>query len=57
MAEILLPGYDYYHSFGIFTYLTSNLNNSEIEKQYALRVRSMLREMYNLVAFARDKRK
>jgi hypothetical protein len=60
MAEILLSRYDYYHSFGMLTHLTTNLNSSEIEKQYGLRVRSRLREMFNLVAFpadAVDKRK
>jgi hypothetical protein len=60
MAEILLSCYDYYHSFGMLTHLTTNLNSVEIEKQYGVRVRSRLREMFNLVAFpadARDKRK
>jgi hypothetical protein len=60
MVEILLSRYDYYHSFGMQTHLTTNLNSSEIEKQYGLRVRSRLREMFNLVAFpgdAEDKRK
>ena len=60
MAEILLSRYDYYHSFGMLTHLTTNLNSTEIEKQYGLRVRSRLREMFNLIAFpadAVDKRK
>ena len=42
------------------THLTTNLNSIEIEKQYGLRVRSRLREMFNLVAFpgdAMDKRR
>ena len=60
MAEIILSRYDYYHSFGMQTHLTTNLNSSEIEKQYGLRVRSRLREMFNLIAFPAetpDKRK
>jgi hypothetical protein len=36
------------------THLTTNLNSGEIEKQYGLRVRSRLREMFNLVAFPED---
>jgi hypothetical protein len=60
MAEVLLSPYDYYHSFRMQTHLTTNLNSTEIENQYGLRVRSRLREMFNLVAFpgdAKDKRK
>jgi DNA replication protein DnaC len=60
MAEILLSRYDYFHSFGMVTHLTTNLNSTEIEKQYGLRVRSRLREMFNLIAFPAatgDKRK
>lgn len=54
MAEILLSRYEYYHSFGMLTHLTTNLNSSEIENQYGLRVRSRLREMFNLIAFPTD---
>ncbi len=60
MAEILLSRYDYYHSFEMLTHLTTNLNSTEIEKNYGLRVRSRLREMFNLIAFPEetpDKRK
>jgi len=44
----------------MLTHLTTNLNRSEIEKQYGLRVRNRLREMFNLIGFpadAVDKRK
>jgi DNA replication protein DnaC len=54
MAEILLSRYDYFHSFGMVTHLTTNLNSTQIEKQYGLRVRSRLREMFNLFAFPAD---
>jgi hypothetical protein len=59
MAEILLSRYDLYISKGIPTHLTTNLSASEIEEKYGNRVRSRMREMFNLVAFdknAGDKR-
>ena len=59
MAEILLSRYDLFISKGIPTHLTSNLSASEIEEKYGNRVRSRMREMFNLVAFdknAGDKR-
>jgi DNA replication protein DnaC len=54
MSEILLSRYDYFHSFGMLTHVTMNLNSAEIEKKYGLRVRSRMREMFNLVAFPAD---
>lgn len=60
MAEILLSRYDLFVSKGIPTHLTTNLSASEIEKKYGNRVRSRMREMFNLVAFDKesmDKRK
>jgi hypothetical protein len=59
MAEILLSRYDLFISKGIPTHLTTNLSASEIEGKYGNRVRSRMREMFNLVAFdknAGDKR-
>ena len=59
MAEILLSRYDLFHSFGMFTHITTNLNSIEIEERYGLRVRSRMRELFNLIAFppkAIDKR-
>jgi energy-coupling factor transporter ATP-binding protein EcfA2 len=59
MAEILLSRYDFFVSSQMLTHLTTNLNSSEIEEIYGVRVRSRLREMFNLIAFdanARDKR-
>jgi energy-coupling factor transporter ATP-binding protein EcfA2 len=59
MAEILLSRYDLFISRGMITHLTTNLNSSEIEILYGLRVRSRLRELFNLIAFdanANDKR-
>jgi energy-coupling factor transporter ATP-binding protein EcfA2 len=59
MAEILLSRYDYFISKKLKTHLTTNLSASEIETQYGNRVRSRMRQMFNLVAFdkeTRDKR-
>lgn len=60
MAEILLFRYDFFISSNLITHLTTNLSASEIETMYGNRVRSRMREMFNLVAFdskASDKRK
>ncbi|WP_245749071.1 ATP-binding protein [Draconibacterium orientale] len=59
MGEILLSRYDLFVSKGIPTHLTTNLSASEIEEKYGNRVRSRMREMFNLIAFdknAGDKR-
>ncbi len=54
MAEILLSRYDLFISQGIPTHATTNLNANELEKLYGNRVRSRLREMFNLVAFEKN---
>ncbi len=54
MAEILLSRYDLFISNNLITHLTTNLSASEIEEIYGNRVRSRLREMFNLIAFSRD---
>ncbi len=51
MAEILLSRYDLYISKRIQTHITTNLSASEIETQYGNRVRSRMRELFNLIAF------
>jgi DNA replication protein DnaC len=56
MAEILLSRYDYFISKKLKTHLTTNLSASEIETQYGNRVRSRMRQMFNLVAFDRETR-
>lgn len=59
MTEILLSRYDMFVSRQMITNITTNLNSSEIESLYGIRVRSRMREMFNLVSFekeARDKR-
>ncbi len=60
MAEILLSRYDLFVSQKLLTHLTTNLNSEEIEQMYGPRVRSRMREMFNLLSFdklAKDKRK
>ena len=59
MAEILLSRYDLFISKGIPTHVTTNLSASELEEKYGNRMRSRMREMFNLIAFdknSRDKR-
>lgn len=59
MAEILLSRYDMYISKNIKTHITTNLSASEIEAHYGNRVRSRMRELFNLIAYdktTKDKR-
>lgn len=60
MAEILLSRYDLFITHKTKTHATTNLNATELEKLYGNRVRSRMRELFNLIAFDRnttDKRK
>ena len=54
MAEILLSRYDLFLEHGILTHASSELSARELEDRYGKRVRSCMRSMFNLVAFARD---
>ena len=59
MAEILLSRYDLFISHNMLTHITTNLNSTEIEGLYGNRVRSRMREMFNLIGFdsgSEDKR-
>lgn len=65
IAEVILSRYDKFirkktHGFNnLHTTITTNLIASEIEKRYGERVRSRIREMFNLIHFskqAKDKR-
>ena len=51
MAEILLSRYDLFISNDMVTHATTNLAAVEIEAAYGNRVRSRLREMFNLISF------
>lgn len=60
MGEILLSRYDHFINNNMITNATTNLSASELESYYGNRVRSRMREMFNLIAFdseAKDKRK
>jgi len=54
MAEILLSRYDLFVSRKLITHITTNLSASEIEANYGNRVRSRMRELFNLIAFDSD---
>ncbi|WP_417857287.1 ATPase [Xanthomarina gelatinilytica] len=64
IGEILLSRYELYchpvESRRVKTHGTTNLNAQELEERYGNRVRSRMRELFNLIAFdknASDKRK
>jgi hypothetical protein len=54
MAEILLSRYDLFISHGLLTHATTNLNAKELETAYGSRVRSRMREMFNLIGFDKE---
>ncbi len=59
MGEILLSRHDLFLNKKIKTHATTNLNAAELEELYGIRVRSRMRQLFNLVAFDRaskDKR-
>jgi hypothetical protein len=67
MGEILLSRYDIYKNERApvlslskgKSHITTNLNAEELEARYGSRVRSRLREMFNLIGFdesSKDKR-
>jgi len=51
MGEILLSRYDHFISNHMLTHATTNLSASELESYYGNRVRSRMREMFNLIAY------
>ena len=51
MGEILLSRYELFLDHKVKTHATSNLNAQELEERYGNRVRSRMRELFNLVAF------
>lgn len=60
MGEIMLSRYEMFLKHHIKTHATTNLNADELEDLYGNRVRSRMRELFNLIAFdksAKDKRK
>jgi energy-coupling factor transporter ATP-binding protein EcfA2 len=60
MGEILLSRYDHFINNRMITHATTNLSASELENYYGNRVRSRMREMFNLIAYdakSTDKRR
>ncbi len=60
MGEVLLSRYEFFLQTKIKTHATTNLNAAELEERYGERVRSRMRQLFNLVAFDKgslDKRK
>jgi DNA replication protein DnaC len=54
MAEIILTRYDSFIHHKTMTHVTTNLSASELERFYGDRVRSRMRQMFNLIAFDKD---
>jgi DNA replication protein DnaC len=54
MGEILLSRYEMFVTNHAITHITTNLSSTEIEELYGNRVRSRMREMFNLVSFRMD---
>lgn len=59
MGEILLFRYDLFLKHQVKTHATTNLNADELEERYGNRVRSRMRQLFNLIPFekkSKDKR-
>ncbi|GLU45120.1 ATPase [Allomuricauda sp. NBRC 101325] len=59
IGEILLSRYELFMDHRLKTHATTNLNAKELEDRYGNRVRSRMRELFNLIGFDRrskDKR-
>ncbi|WP_149275634.1 P-loop NTPase family protein [Pareuzebyella sediminis] len=59
LGEILLSRYDLFLNHKILTHATTNLNAKELEDRYGNRVRSRMRQLFNLIGFdskTKDKR-
>ncbi len=56
MGEVLLSRYELYKQTKgkIMTHATTNLNAEELEELYGNRVRSRMRELFNLIAFDKN---
>tara|TARA_R110002074_G_scaffold27499_3_gene79741 strand:- start:30399 stop:31055 length:657 start_codon:yes stop_codon:yes gene_type:complete len=54
MGEILLSRHELFIDHKIKTHATTNLNAEELEGLYGNRVRSRMRQLFNLVAFDKD---
>ena len=54
MGEILLSRYDLFLKIKLRTHATTNLNAQELEERYGNRVRSRMRQLFNLIAFDKE---
>lgn len=54
LGEVVLSRYEYFLNHGIPTHATTNLNAQELEERYGKRVRSRMRQLFNLIAFDKD---
>lgn len=54
MGEILISRHELFLKHNIKTHATTNLNAEELEDLYGNRVRSRMRQLFNLVAFDKD---
>lgn len=54
MGEILISRHELYLKSKKLTFGTTNLNANEIEERYGSRVRSRMRQLFNLVAFDKN---
>ncbi|RKR07956.1 hypothetical protein CLV91_2718 [Maribacter vaceletii] len=51
MGEILLSRYEFFLQTKMKTHVTTNLNAAELEERYGNRVRSRMRQTFNLISF------
>lgn len=51
LGEVLLSRHELYSKYRFKTHCTTNLNAQELEEYYGNRVRSRMRQLFNLVAF------
>lgn len=54
MGEVLLSRFELLIKYNIRTHATTNLNALELEERYGSRVRSRMRQLFNLIAFKED---
>jgi hypothetical protein len=54
MDEILISRYEQFVENNSVTHITTNLSASELENAYGYRVRSRLKQIFNLIAFDRE---
>jgi energy-coupling factor transporter ATP-binding protein EcfA2 len=54
MGEILLSRYDLFLKNKTRTHATTNLNAEELEERYGNRIRSRMRQLFNLIAFDKE---